>query len=82
MEKDKEAEAPKINFPEVRVTTSREGSDPEPGDYDFEILPRIGETIVLYLKGGQEERYRVDSVEYHFRRGAKPPRHLLRVTEI
>jgi hypothetical protein len=43
------------------------------GNYAFEVLPRIGETITLCYQDNRDERYEVRQVEYIFADHTKPP---------
>lgn len=61
----------------VRLMTAED--EDEPGDYEFEVLPRAGEIIELaYARDRGPNRpeadtYRVEEVVYRFSNHAKPP---------
>lgn len=69
-------------FPAVRLTEEESSYGTDIGDYDFEVLPRIGEKITLFLKSHPDESYRVRDVEYHFEDHTLTPRLLIRVDRI
>jgi hypothetical protein len=43
------------------------------GDYEFEILPRSGERIVLRYRGRAPDQYEVAHLEHTFADHTKPP---------
>lgn len=58
---------------EVRIVTEPiEADQAGLGDYAFDVIPRIGETVHLYFNDA-EKTYTVNRVEYHFMDHTKPP---------
>jgi hypothetical protein len=49
------------------------------GDYEFEVLPRHNEKVVLYLHGGETQWWVVTDVRHHFIDHTKNPQVALMV---